>query len=318
MLVMLRTRHPPRHLRVVYKALIRLAPWSMIEVFLLGSFVAYTKLQDLVQIGVGAALIALVVLTFVMTWLAWEMQAHTVWDEMQRRGVVGPRVDAAPPPPSQPRLPANPLSCEDCGLVQSHPVAEGGGCARCGSALHRRKPNSVGRTAALCFAAAVLYIPANYYPVLTVMQLGAGEPSTILGGVRELIEAKQWPLVVLVFTASVAVPLLKLVGLAFMLVCVQVGAGRWLRERTRLFGFILQIGRWSMVDIFMESLLGALVRFGTVVTIEPGAGAVAFCAVVILTMFAAESFDPRLMWDAAAAKADRAGAGPEGALPEPA
>jgi paraquat-inducible protein A len=174
----------------------------------------------------------------------------------------------------------------------------------------------VNRTWALCFAAAVLYIPANYYPVLTVMQLGSGAPSTILGGVVELIEAKMWPLAALVFTASVAVPMLKLVGLVTMLVCVRIGAGSWLRERTKLFGFILQIGRWSMVDIFMESLLGALVQFGTVVTIEPGAGAVAFCAVVILTMLAAESFDPRLMWDAAAEKADRARDAPEGARAE--
>jgi paraquat-inducible protein A len=202
--------------------------------------------------------------------------------------------------------------------VQSAPATEGAGCVRCDTALHRRRPDAVNRTWALCFAAVVLYIPANYYPVLTVMQLGSGAPSTILGGVRELIEAKMWPLAALVFTASVAVPMLKLVGLGVMLLCVRVGAGRWLRERTMLFGFILKIGRWSMVDIFKELLLGALVQFGNVVTIEPGAGAVAFCAVVILTMFAAESFDPRLMWDSAAANTARAPVLPAtgGARPE--
>jgi paraquat-inducible protein A len=137
--------------------------------------------------------------------------------------------------------------------------------------------------------------------VLTIEQLGAGAPSTILGGVRELIEAKMWPLAALVFMASVAIPMLKLVGLGTMLICVQTGTTARLRDRTRLYKFVLLIGRWSMVDIFMESLLGALVQFGNVVTIQPGVGAVAFCAVVILTMFAAESFDPRLMWDAAEA-----------------
>ena len=135
--------------------------------------------------------------------------------------------------------------------------------------------------------------------MLTVVQLGAGVPSTILGGVRELIEAQMWPLAALVFMASVAIPMLKLVGLGTMLICVQTGTAARLRERTRLYGFVLNIGRWSMVDIFMESLLGALVQFGNVVTIQPGVGALAFCAVVILTMFAAESFDPRLMWDVA-------------------
>jgi paraquat-inducible protein A len=148
-------------------------------------------------------------------------------------------------------------------------------------------------------AAAVLYIPANYYPVLSVVQLGAGQPSTILGGVEELVTARQYPLAALVFFASIAVPMLKLFGLSFMLITIQTGRSGWLRDRTRLYHIVRFIGRWSMIDIFMESLLGALVAFGSVITIEPGAGALAFCAVVILTIFAAETFDPRLMWDAA-------------------
>ena len=128
---------------------------------------------------------------------------------------------------------------------------------------------------------------------------GAGEPSTILGGVRELISSGMYPLAALVFFASIAVPMLKLVGLTVMLVATQTGRAGWLRDRTRLYHVVRWIGRWSMIDIFMESLLGALVRFGSVITIEPGIGAVAFGAVVILTMLAAETFDPRLMWDAA-------------------
>jgi len=152
----------------------------------------------------------------------------------------------------------------------------------------------------LVIAAAVLYIPANYYPVLTVVQLGAGAPSTILGGVEELLVARQYPLAALVFFASILVPLLKLVGLSIMLIAAQTGRTGWLRDRTRLYHIVRFIGRWSMIDIFMESLLGALVVLGSVITIEPGVGAVAFCGVVILTMFAAETFDPRLMWDVAA------------------
>ncbi len=135
--------------------------------------------------------------------------------------------------------------------------------------------------------------------MLTVVQLGAGAPSTIFGGVRELIASRMYPLAALVFFASIAVPMLKLVGLSIMLVATQTGRAGWLRDRTRLYHIVRWIGRWSMIDIFMESLLGALVRFGTIITIEPGVGAVAFCSVVILTIFAAESFDPRLMWDAA-------------------
>ena len=301
-LLMLRLPRPPQHLRWVFKVLTRLGPWSMIDVLLLGAFVAYVKLQDLVQIDVGAALVALVALSVVMTWLASLLDSDAIWEELQRRGVAGPPSHA---PASGAPLPAGVLSSHGCGLVQPPPAEADQGCRRCGAPLHRRKPNSVARTWALCLAAVVLYLPANIYPVLTVMQLGAGAPSTILGGVRELIEAKMWPLAALVFMASIAIPMLKLVGLGTMLVCVQTGTAARLRERTMLYKFVLLIGRWSMVDIFMESLLGALVQFGNVVTIQPGVGAVAFCAVVILTIFAAESFDPRLMWDAAEAERSR-------------
>jgi len=113
------------------------------------------------------------------------------------------------------------------------------------------------------------------------------------------VTSRMYPLAALVFFASIAVPMLKIVGLGIMLITVQTKGAAWLRDRTRLYHIIRGIGRWSMIDIFMESLLGALVRFGTVITIEPGIGAVAFCGVVILTILAAETFDPRLMWDAA-------------------
>src|SRR5262249_36563787 len=129
-------------------------------------------------------------------------------------------------------------------------------------------------------------------------------PSTILGGVEELIHSQMYPLALLVFFASVLVPVFKLVGLAVMLLAsmllaTEVKSPRLLPLRTRLYFVVAWIGRWSMVDIFMESLLGALVQFGAVATIEPGIGALAFCAVVLLTIFGAECFDPRLMWDAA-------------------
>ena len=148
-------------------------------------------------------------------------------------------------------------------------------------------------------ASLVLYVPANAYPVLTVVQLGAGAPSTILGGVEELLSSGMYPLAALVFFASVVVPMLKLAGLVTMLIATQAGWAGRLRDRTALFRFVRAIGRWSMIDVFMISILVALVQFGAVVTIAPGFGAVAFAAVVILTMFAAEAFDPRLMWDAA-------------------
>jgi paraquat-inducible protein A len=278
---------PPRHLRRVFVLVERLTPWSMVEVFVFGVLVAYVKLGDVVTINLGTGVFALFALTFIMTWADSALDHGAIWDALDR----SPRSDAR-------ALVAGAIGCEACGLVSvaTHDHAR---CRRCDSPLHARKPDSIARTWALVIAAAILYIPANVYPVLTVVQLGAGEPSTILGGVRELISSRMYPLAALVFFASIAVPMLKLVGLSTMLIATQTGYGGWLRDRTRLYHVVRWIGRWSMIDIFMEALLGALVHFGNVITIEPGIGAVAFCGVVILTMLAAETFDPRLMWDAA-------------------
>jgi paraquat-inducible protein A len=285
---------PPRHLRRVFAWVERLTPWSMLEVFVFGVFVAYVKLGDLVRITLEDGVYALLVLTFVLAWADGALHRASVWARLG-----GPRANE-PVPVSAPAL-RRAVGCETCGLVSFPVHREDNGeptCPRCDSKLHARKPNSIARTWAFVLAASIMYIPANYYPVLTVVQLGAGSPSTILGGVQELIASGMYPLAALVFFASVAVPMLKLVGLSAMLIMTQNGNGRWLRERVRLYQIVYSIGRWSMIDIFMEALLGALVRFGTIVTIEPGIGAIAFCAVVILTIFAAEAFDPRLMWDA--------------------
>jgi len=263
----------------------------MIEVFVFGVFVAYVKLGDLVTITLNAGVYALLALTVVLAWADSALDRETVWVRLDRR-VANDDHSASASHSSEA------VGCEVCRLV-STPQHEQSRCPRCDSALHYRKTDSIARTWALVIAAAVLYIPANYYPVLTVMPLGAGAPSTILGGVRELISSRMYPLAVLVFFASIAVPLLKLVGLSTMLVATQTGRSGWLRDRTRLYHVVRWVGRWSMIDIFMESLLGALVKFGNVITIEPGVGAMAFCAVVILTMLAADAFDPRLMWDAA-------------------
>jgi paraquat-inducible protein A len=197
--------HPPRHLRRVFVWVERLTPWSMIEVFVFGVLVAYVKLGDLVTIKLGTGVLALFALTFVLTWTDSALDRDSIWEALDRSA-------------SPDRLPmqnpvAGGIGCEACRLV-SLPVTEHAHCPRCDSPLHARKPNSIARTWALVIAAAILYIPANLYPVLTVMQLGAGTPSTILGGVRELISSRMYPLAALVFFASVAVPSSSLSGSA--------------------------------------------------------------------------------------------------------
>jgi paraquat-inducible protein A len=309
-LIRMHEAKPPRHLRRVFVLVEQLRPWSMIEVFVFGVFVAYVKLGDLVQIGLGTGVYALLGLTLILVWADGRLDREAVWRRLDQPDAA----EGTGHTRAWSRDMAGAVGCETCGLV-SVPQAEHSRCPRCGAVQHRRRPNSIARTWALMIAAAIMYIPANYYPVLTVVQLGAGAPSTIIGGVEELVSSGMYPLAALVFFASIAVPMLKLVGLGIMLVATQTGRSGWLRDRTRLFHIVRFVGRWSMIDIFMESLLGALVKFGSVVTIEPGVGAVSFCAVVILTMFAAETFDPRLMWDAAAARASPEGTAPRRADP---
>jgi paraquat-inducible protein A len=138
-----------------------------------------------------------------------------------------------------------------------------------------------------------------------VVSLGSGSPDTIISGVIELVHAGMLPVALLVFFASITVPVLKLIGLVYLLLSVRRRSTRRLRDRTRMYRIIEGVGRWSMVDVFMIGILSALVALGNLATIEPGPGALAFCAVVVITIFASMSFDPRLMWDAANERNDR-------------
>ena len=193
------------------------------------------------------------------------------------------------------------LVCHTCRKLVEPPSHYAGvlECPRCGAELHRRKPNSLARAWALLIAATVLYIPANFYPVLRLEFLGSTEADTILTGVIELFNAGMWEIAALVFFASITVPMLKILGLGFLLISVQ-SRSRWRRrDRTQLYRLIEGIGRWSMIDMFMVSILVALVQLGGLATIDPGIGATCFAAVVVITMFAAGAFDPRIIWDAA-------------------
>ncbi|MFQ5645139.1 MAG: paraquat-inducible protein A [Thiogranum sp.] len=188
-------------------------------------------------------------------------------------------------------------SCQTCGLLLHLPAAGHTHCPRCSAPMHMRKPNSISQTWALLIAAIIAYLPANLYPVMTVVSFGKSQSDTIMSGVIYLLLHGDWPLALIVFVASVLVPLLKMLALLYLLLTVQKKSHRRKQQRTRLYRIVELVGRWSMVDIFVVALLAALVNVGAVATIEPGAGAIAFSAVVILTMFAAMNFDPRLIWD---------------------
>ena len=186
--------------------------------------------------------------------------------------------------------------CQSCQMLNR--AAHGSvACARCGTPLHARKPHSIARGWMLLALASVLYIPANVLPVMQSGSIFGYQSDTILSGVMFLWRTGSWVLAVIIFTASIVIPLVKLFVVAFLLASAQRRSRRDPRRRTRLHRLMSLIGRWSMVDIFVGAMLVSLVQFKTVAQIHPGPGAIAFGAVVILTMLASLSYDPRLTWD---------------------
>ena len=192
------------------------------------------------------------------------------------------------------------MSCDACQLL-SRPVAgdEPEYCRRCGQPLEFRHHNSIQKTWALVVAAAICYIPANVLPVLSTTTLGASEFDTILGGVAFLYTSGSWPLALVVLIASVMIPLGKIVALVYLLITVQRGSVKSNPERTRLYRIVELIGRWSMLDVFVDTFTVAMVQLQPLMSVAPGPGVLFFAAVVVLTMLAAETFDPRLIWDSA-------------------
>jgi paraquat-inducible protein A len=195
------------------------------------------------------------------------------------------------------------LSCESCGLL-SHPApgAHQGRCPRCTETLHARKPDSLQRTWAFLIAAAVCYVPANLLPVLTTTTAAGPESDTILQGVVLLWSPTGWPLSLIVLFASIMIPSGKIAALAYLLITVQRGSIKNHQQRMRLYRLVDLIGRWSMVDVFVDAFTAALVQLQPLMSVSPAPGLFFFAAVVVLTMLAVESFDPRLIWDSASAK----------------
>jgi paraquat-inducible protein A len=197
------------------------------------------------------------------------------------------------------------VSCEACGLLtKPADPKEPGHCPRCGEELALRKHNAIQRTWALIVAAAVCYIPANLLPVMVTTTLASAEEDTIMGGVVLLYETGSWPLALIVLIASVVIPLAKLAALGYLLVTVQRGSIAHRHDRARLHRLVEFVGRWSMLDVFVDTFTVALIQLEPLMSVKPGMGVLFFAAVVVLTMIAAETFDPRLIWDS---ESDREG-----------
>jgi paraquat-inducible protein A len=261
-----------------------LRPWMMTEVFLVGGFVAYSRIKvvSTIEINTGGWCLLAASLLFLLA--LTQMDERTVWEALPLK--AGKRTGSKT------------IACTACDLVVTD-TEDACKCPRCANTLHARKPDAMRRTAALVIAGFLLYVPANVIPVLTTIRLGRADENTILSGVLELVQNDLWPLAIIVFSASIILPLLKLCGLTWMLLATHFRSRHMLVGRTRFYRMIDVIGRWSNIDVFAVSVLIAALRFGALTEVQAGSGLVAFAAVVIITMVATTAFDTRLMWDVA-------------------
>lgn len=276
----------PRLLRLFVKSY----PWGMLEVFMLGIFVAVVKLADMAGIVMGVGAYCVGGLIFIAAAAASSMDLRLFWE----------RITLSPPAIPSDQIQRIPLvSCHSCHFLSKIPlnISLQSFCPRCGEPLHFRKVDSLARTWALVLAAAILYIPANVLPVMRTVSMGSEQTDTILSGVIYLMVNDMWPLAIIIFVASIFVPMMKLVVLVYLLLSVQLKSIRFAKDRTFLYRIIETVGRWSMVDVYVVTILVALVKMGSMATVEAQAGMVAFAAVVVLTMLATSTFDPRLIWD---------------------
>ncbi len=276
---------PKPWLRALFRWYEPLSPWAMLDVYLLGFLVAYTRLTATALVHLDTALYALIGCMLASAAADGSLDHEAIWSSL----------DSSTPGPTAPE--AGAISCHRChGLFTALP---GDRCPRCTTILHPRRAHALSRGWSLTLAAAFLYIPANIYPFMAVTKLARTQDFTIMHGIIELAEVGLWPLALLVFFASITIPLMKLLTMGYILTATQQGHTEALLLRTRAWRILDLIGRWSMIDVFMVSILVALLRFGQFASVRAELGALCFAAVVVLTMFAVSEFDPRLMWDAA-------------------
>ncbi|MCG3759969.1 paraquat-inducible protein A [Vibrio cincinnatiensis] len=263
----------------------KLKPWSMIDVFLVSVAVSCFKLTDYADIFIGPALYSLVLLQILTVLLISRVSIQRYWEAWK--------------PENQFNTVANKqMHCHYCHSSQ----CKHDHCVRCRQRLHHRKPQSIERTWAYTLAAAVAIIPANLIPISVFITNGQRLEDTIFSGVASLVNSGMYGIAAIIFIASIVVPVVKILGLIYLLLAIQFQRHRYHRQRMTIYYVIKWIGKWSVMDLFVISIMLTLIDRGQLLDFTPGYGAVAFGCVVILTMLAAESLDSRLIWDSNSVK----------------
>lgn len=268
--------------------------WLMFDVFMLAIFVAVVKLSSLAEVIPGAGLWAFLALMLASILSLRDYDTQALWERYS--ALTGKPADTTRKASGsgQSALARGLVNCHACGLVSRQ---RGKHCPRCEARLHPRKTDSLNRTWALLIAGYVLFIPANLLPMTLTSSLLGVQADTIISGVLYFWHGGAYDLAIIIFTASIFVPLAKLLSLSYLAYSAQVRITKDPLQRTRLYRLVEFVGKWSMLDIFVVALLAQLVQFSSLAAIAPGSGVIAFAAMVVVTMFATMSFDPRLLWD---------------------
>lgn len=290
-------------LRVMQK----LRPWVMLEVFILGVFVTHGKLAHDGAIAFGRGFYVYLAALGVWIAIGRRVKLSRLWEELQPAGRVTDtcRVDHAPGHTAACREPhpdgegAALIGCQTCGLVQRVPHVGAScdlSCTRCHAALHECEHAALRRCVVLLVIAMLLLIPANFVPIMRIAKLGPPEPATVWEGIKLLYHEGSPGLAALVFLASLCVPILKVLIIAALVLWRHPRRCATARRMAKVHRFIATIGRWSMVDMFVVALLIGLVQLGSLASVDPKPGAIAFLAVVLITIIAAEELNPKLFW----------------------
>ncbi len=275
-------------------------PWAQSEILVLGVMVALGKLVTVAEVTPGVALYSLAAAIVLLVPVGAFFDGGAPWRTLEANRRTSSAGSRSPPLVADGSVPAGRsamLPCWSCGSIQQDPIAGPAPCPLCGAGVRSRRSNSLPRATAFLLAAAILYLPANLLPVMRTTAMFQTQDDTIISGVLFLWNTGSWPLAGLVFLASVVVPIGKFLALG-LLVVTSWRRSLWRqRERTRLYRMVEAVGRWSMLDVYVVTVLAALARAESLASIEAGPGALAFGAVVVFTMCASLSFDPQAIWD---------------------
>ncbi len=294
----LQRKRYPSHLARLFKTYLKLEEWAMIEVYLLGIMITVIKMSNNADIHYHAGIFCFSALVLVNMAITTVIDEDFFWKKIERcvKESSPGQLEFSPTAEQQFTTAAenNLLLCHTCHKLSPASITL---CPRCGDHLHLRKPKSITRTWALVITSILFFIPANIMPIMQVDFLGVPDRSTILDGIIYFFHSGSYLIGLIIFTASILVPLFKIVGLFILLLSTRPCSLKYLRQKAKMFRIIAFIGRWSMLDIFVIALLSVLVDFGFFTSIHAAPAATYFCFVVAATMLAAITFDPRIMWD---------------------